>query len=241
MLEYGSHTRSNCRASTDREALWIDFRYRRGAEIFGEAEPADCVYQITSGAVRTFKLLPDGRRQISAFHLPGDIFGIENGDAYRFTAEAILETRVRFAVRDRVFGENPDTSVFSSGELLKLIAGNLERAEGHALLLGRQNASEKIAAFLTEMDRRLGSPEILVLPMPRRDIADYLGLTHETVTRCFSTLRDQGVLTYPGKSSREIVLHDRGKLARLASGRGPKDATPWPQHQKSGRCVEMDQ
>ena len=173
--------------------------------------------------------------------MPGDIFGIENGDTYRFTAEAILETQVRFAKRERVFGENPKMSVFSGDELLKLIAGSLERAETHVLLLGRQTAVERVAAFLTEMDRRLGLPEILFLPTPRRDVADYLGLTHETVTRCFSVLRNQGVLSYPGLSHREIVLHDRIKLWRLANGRGHKDATPWPQHQKSGLSVEIDQ
>jgi CRP/FNR family transcriptional regulator, nitrogen fixation regulation protein len=209
---------SGSKAPGSDQAFSSNFNYRRGNEIFGEAEPAGHVYQIKSGAVRTFKLLSDGRRQIGAFHLPGDIFGIESGDIYRFTAEAILETRVRIARRERFFGGDPEASGFSNKELLKLIAGSLERAESHVLLLGRQIARERVAAFLTEMDCRLRSPKILVLPMPRRDIADYLGLTHETVTRCFSALRDLGVLGYPDTSHREIVLHDRAQLARLAMG-----------------------
>jgi len=162
MLEIiGSHTL----VPPGKEALWKIFQYRRGAEIFGEAEPADYVYQIKSGAVRTFKLLPDGRRQISSFHLPGDIFGIENGSTHRFTAEAILETKVLIAGRERVFGDDQEMCVFSNRELLKLIADSLERAEIHVLLLGRQSAPERVAAFLLDMDQRLRSPEILVLPI----------------------------------------------------------------------------
>ena len=150
--------------------------------------------------------------------MPGDIFGIESGDFYRFTAEAIRETRVQIAKQERLFGGDSEASGFSSKELLTLLAGSLERAENHVLLLGRQNAPERVAAFLTEMDRRLRSPKVLVLPMCRIDIADYLGLTHETVTRCFSTLRDRGIFDYPDISHREIVLHDRTQLAQLASG-----------------------
>jgi CRP/FNR family transcriptional regulator, nitrogen fixation regulation protein len=204
-----------------RQASWIEFRYSRGAEIYGEAEPADYVYQIKSGAVRTFKLLPDGRCQIGAFHLRGDIFGIEIGDAHRFTAEAIVNTRVRMARREQVFAEPPERSVISGNDLLKLVAGSLQRAESHVLLLGRQNASERVATFLTEMDQRLGSPTALILPMGRRDIADYLGLTHETVTRSLSMLVREGILSIDAIRHREVVIHDKVKLARLAQSRSP--------------------
>jgi len=208
--------RGELSALITKQAFWNDFRYSRGAEIFGEAEPADHVYQIKSGAVRTFKLLPDGRRQIGAFHLTGDIFGVENGEAYRFTAEAIVNTRVRIARRDRVFGEYPERNLLRDKEVLKLVTRNLQHAEDHVLLLGRQTALERIAAFLTEMDRRLKSPKVLMLPMGRRDIADYLGLTHETVSRALSTLRRRGILSFAGQTQREIVLHDRPRLAQLA-------------------------
>jgi CRP/FNR family transcriptional regulator, nitrogen fixation regulation protein len=195
---------------TDRQSFWNDFGYCRDAEVFGEAEPADHVYQVTSGAVRTFKLLPDGRRQIGGFHLPGDIFGVENGEVYRFSAEAITRTRVRIAKRHRVFCELPEKNI------LQLVARNLQHAENHVLILGRQTSIEKIAFFLTEMDRRMKSPKLLTLPMSRRDIADYLGLTHETVSRTLSVLRREGILSFPGHSHREIVLHSRSELAQLA-------------------------
>jgi CRP/FNR family transcriptional regulator, nitrogen fixation regulation protein len=197
-------------------AFWSDFRYLRGAEIFGEAEPAEYVYKIRSGSVRTFKLLPDGRRQIGAFHLPGDIFGVESGEAYRFTAEAIEDTAAWIAKRRRIFGECPDENVPTSKDVLKLIARSLQHAENHLLLLGRQTSLEKVAAFLTEMDQRLHSPAVMILPMGRRDIADYLGLTIETVSRVFSILERERILSFEGLRHREIVLHSRAKLARLA-------------------------
>jgi CRP/FNR family nitrogen fixation transcriptional regulator len=199
---------------TEGRTFWNDFRYRRGSEIFGEAEPADRLYQVRSGAVRTFKLLADGRRQIGDFHLTGDIFGVESGQAYRFTAEAIVNTRVGIARRETVFSQEENT--LPGEDVLKLVAKNLEHAENHVLLLGRQNALEKIAFFLMEMDRRLRSPELLMLPMSRRDIADYLGLTHETVSRSLSLLRREGILAFSGKSQRQIVLHDRSRLVQLA-------------------------
>src|SRR5215471_13182280 len=81
------------------QVTFSEFKYSRGSEIFGEAEPAEYVYQVVSGAVRSYKLLTDGRRQIGAFHLIGDIFGLENGDVHRFTAEAIVDTTVRLVKR----------------------------------------------------------------------------------------------------------------------------------------------
>lgn len=191
-----------------------EFRYRRGTEIFGEAEPAEFVYQVLDGAVRSYKLLADGRRQIGAFHLPGDIFGFENGKTYRFTAEAIVDTAVRLLRRRGVEDvARGDASVVQ--DILRLTAKNLEHAEEHMLLLGRKTSLERVAAFLIEMDRRLTAAGVMELPMGRRDIADYLGLTLETVSRALSVLHSEGVLAFIGKTQRQIVLLDRNKLARM--------------------------
>jgi CRP/FNR family transcriptional regulator, nitrogen fixation regulation protein len=221
MLEFvNGHPNAKLRSrdldvSLGRKAFWREFKYQRGTEIFGEAEPADYVYQIASGAVRTFKLLPDGRRQIVAFYLPGDIFGIEIGAAYRFTADAIVHTTVCIAKRRSIFGEGAEEDI--SATVLKLIARNLHHAENHLMLLGQQTALEKLAAFLTEMDERLQSPNVMILPMTRRDIADYLGLSIETVSRTFSVLQGMGILSVPeGQRRREVVLRRRSKLAQLA-------------------------
>ena len=203
-------------ALAGREVPCCEFKYRERVEIFGEAEPAEYVYQIREGAVRTYKLLSDGRRQIGAFHLPGDIFGVENGDLHRFTAEAIVNTTVWIAKRRSLFGASAEENIPTKRKVRELVTRSLEHAENHLLILGRQTALEKVAAFLIEMDRRLEKPKEMILPMTCRDIADYLGLTLETVSRALSILRHESVLSFLGKTQRNIVLHDRPKLIQLA-------------------------
>jgi CRP/FNR family transcriptional regulator, nitrogen fixation regulation protein len=194
--------------------LLSEYKYNRGAEIFGEAEPAEYVYQVVQGAVRSYKLLTDGRRQIGAFHLVGDIFGLENGTTHRFTAEAIVDTTVRLAKRvslEHVAEE--DATV--ARDLLDMTTSNLQHAENHMLLLGRKTSLERVAAFLLEMDGRLSGAGVMALPMSRRDIADYLGLTLETVSRALSCLHGKGILGFVGQTQRQIVLLDRPELAKL--------------------------
>jgi CRP/FNR family transcriptional regulator, nitrogen fixation regulation protein len=190
-----------------------EFTYKKGTEIFGEKEPAEYVYQVKVGAVRSYKLLSDGRRQIGAFHLVGDIFGLENGGVHRFTAEAVVKTTVRLIRRQslEVVAET-DPVVFRN--LLSMTTSNLEHAENHMLLLGRKTSIEKVAAFLLEMDERLTATGVMSLPMSRRDIADYLGLTLETVSRAVSELHRAGVLDFANNiRRREIALLDRQRLA----------------------------
>jgi CRP/FNR family nitrogen fixation transcriptional regulator len=191
-----------------------EFKYSKGTEIYGESEPAEYVYQVTEGAVRSYKLLSDGRRQIGAFHLVGDIFGLENGDFHRFTAEAIVDTTVHLMKRASLEqAAKADTLV--AHDLLNMTTNNLQHAEDHMLLLGRKTSLERVAAFLLEMDRRLTSSEVMALPMCRRDVADYLGLTLETVSRALSYLHERGILGFVGQSQRQIVLLDRAQLAEL--------------------------
>jgi CRP/FNR family nitrogen fixation transcriptional regulator len=191
-----------------------EFSYKKGNEIFGEKEPADYVYQVVSGAVRSYKLLSDGRRQIGAFHLAGDIFGLEIGTDHRFTAEAVVDTTVRLMKR-RSLELAAASDVTVARNLLSMTTSNLRHAEDHMLLLGRKTSLERVAAFLIEMDKRSTAAGVLALPMCRRDIADYLGLTLETVSRALSRLHDHGILGFLGNNQRQIVLRDREKLASL--------------------------
>src|SRR5690349_9985246 len=191
-----------------------EFKYRRGIEIFGEAEPAEYIYQVIDGSVRSYKLLSDGRRQINAFHLTGDIFGLENGSTHRFTAEAIVETTVRLMKRASL-AHVAESDAAVARDLLNMTASSLRHAEDHMLLLGRKTSLERVAAFLLEMDPRLTAAGIMALPMCRRDIADYLGLTLETVSRALSILHDKGMLGFIGQTQRQIVLLDREKLGCL--------------------------
>jgi CRP/FNR family nitrogen fixation transcriptional regulator len=170
---------------------------------------------VIEGAVRTHKLLRDGRRQIGAFHLPGDFSGLENGETHRFTAEAIVETAAHIVNRnslDEVAHDDP--LIFRT--ILGMTTRNLAHVENHMLLLGRKNSLERVAAFLLEMQGRSTATGIIRLPMSRRDIADYLGLTLETVSRAISEQRRRNILKIEGTTWRQIVVLDVQALAALA-------------------------
>ena len=190
------------------------FKYSKGTEIFGQAKPADYIYQVIEGAVRSHKLLSGGRRQIGAFHLPGDIFGLENGDFHRFTAEAIVDTTVRLTKREGLEREAKNDPAMVRN-LLNMTTDNLRHVENHLLLLGRQTAPEKVAAFLLEMNARMKSTGAMALPMSRRDIADYLGLTLETVSRALSAFQRKGYLRFMNPTQRQIVVLNAEGLAEL--------------------------
>lgn len=190
------------------------FEYKKDTEIYEEGEAADYVYEIITGAVRSYKLLSDGRRQIGAFHLPGDIFGLENGSEHRFTAEAIVDTSVQLARRFSLEAVAKQDAMMARN-LLTMTTNKLRHAEDHMLLLGRKTALERVAAFLLEMDSRLAAAGVMLLPMARRDIADYLGVTLETVSRALSLLHSKGVLDFVGNRQRHIVLLDRTQLAKF--------------------------
>ena len=189
-----------------------EFCYRKDEEIYGEGEPSEYVYQVIRGAVRTYKLLNDGRRQIGAFHLPGDVFGLDSGSTHRLTAEAIADTSVRLVKRHSLEAA-AGSNVQVAHNLWTMTAGDLRHAEDHMLLLGRKTAMEKVATFLLEMDRRLAKAGMMALPMCRRDIGDYLGLTLETVSRTLSQLSDPGILVF--SSTRQIVLRNRQRLSDM--------------------------
>jgi len=119
------------------------FKYSKGKEIFGEAEPAEYIYQVIEGAVRSHKLLSDGRRQIGAFHLPGDIFGLENGNLHRFTAEAVVDTTVGLTKRKSLEREAQNDPVMVQS-LLTMTTANLQHVENHLLVLVRKTALERL-------------------------------------------------------------------------------------------------
>jgi CRP-like cAMP-binding protein len=185
--------------------------FPRNSEIFGENEPADYVYRVISGSVRTYKILNDGRRQVGGFYLAGDIFGLEFAEEHTFSAEAVSDAKVVVVKRSA-------NSTLSSrdpaigGELFALTGRELRQAQGHVLLLVK-SAQERVASFLLEMAERTGSGNTVELPMSRQDIADYLGLTIETVSRTLTGLESAAAIEVP--TSRRIVLRNRPALARL--------------------------
>jgi CRP/FNR family transcriptional regulator, nitrogen fixation regulation protein len=171
-----------------------------GAEIYAQGEKAGAFYQVEFGAVRIYRLLADGRRQISAFHLAGETFGFEADSTHHFFAEAINATGVRVL--------RLATGADMARQLLPLALKGLTRAQEHLLVLGRQNAIERVAAFLVDMAERQGGLRQVELPMSRMDIGDYLGLTIETVSRVFTRLKDKGVIRLLNLRSIEILKQD---------------------------------
>ncbi len=186
--------------------------YDRDEEIYGESEPAEYLYCVRRGAVRTFKLLRDGRRQIDAFHLPGEYFGGAASETHILTAEAVVETKVAI-VKRRALENAAMHDAQTACALWRMAADELRNAQEHMLLLGRKSAMERVVAFLLDMDRRLSVAGVLALPMCRRDIGDYLGLTLETVSRSLSALAEKGALSFSG--SRQIVLNNRARLQAM--------------------------
>ena len=193
------------------EMMGTSMSFARNAEIYGENEPAEYLYKLVSGTVRTSKILNDGRRQIGAFYLPGDIFGLEVDSEHASSAEAITDAKVIVVKRSAVEAlAARDGDV--ARQLWAMTGRELQRMQEHILLLIK-SAQERVAGFLLEMAARIKSTNEVELPMSRQDIADYLGLTIETVSRTLTTLENSAAIALP--SSRRIVLRNRAALRRL--------------------------
>ena len=175
--------------------------------LFGEGETVEHIFKVVRGTVRCYKSLKDGRRKIEAFRLGGDIFGLDGGESRECCAEAVDNVCVVISRRRTTAGIAVDCE--AAQELWDATARELQRVQQHALLLV-MNAQQRVASFLIEMARRLGTPEIVELAMSRQDIADYLGLTIETISRTITQFEASGLVRLP--SSREIVLRDRNAL-----------------------------
>jgi len=186
-------------------------------EIYTEGDEAKSFYKVESGVVRTCKFLNDGRRQIDSFHVTGDLFGFEAGTEHRLSAEAVSDCTV-IPYRRRGLEALAMTDARLARQLFSHAMQCLERAQEHSLLLGRRSAAQKLAAFLLQMaDRRGDAPddEVVDLAMTRQDIADYLGLTIETVSRTLSQLERDAVIALP--TARRIRLRSRMALQNLNS------------------------
>jgi CRP/FNR family transcriptional regulator, nitrogen fixation regulation protein len=195
------------------EMMGAAMPFARNTEIYGENEKAEYLYKVISGSVRTYKVLNDGRRQIGAFYLPGDVFGLEVGDDHTFSAEAIVDCKVLVIKRSTLVAlAGRDNAV--ARQLWTMTAGELQRTQDHIMLLIK-TAQERVAGFLLEMASRSPAGNEVDLPMSRQDIADYLGLTIETVSRTLTQLENSAAIAVP--TSRRIVLRNRGALSRLNS------------------------
>ena len=188
---------------------------QRGERLFTKGDLANNFYKVVSGAVRNYKLLADGRRHIVAFYIEGDIFGFEQSPKHCLWADA-----VDFATIIEFRRCQYDTLVASNAafgqQVVSSLVSNLNRAQNHIVLLVRETAKERIVAFLIEMAHRTSKANHCALSMRRADIADYLGLSRETVSRVLCNLERNGLITFAA-ASQSIVLHNKVALQNLSA------------------------
>jgi CRP/FNR family transcriptional regulator, nitrogen fixation regulation protein len=207
---------STCLLTRAIEDMGATMSFLRDAEIYRESSPASYLYKVITGTVRTFKALSNGRRQIRAFYLPGDIFGVETGQEHAFSAEAVTDAKLRVVERKAIVAlAARDNDV--ARQLWSLTSRDLKHAQNHVLLL-IQSAQERVAGFLLEMADRVPAGDEVELSMPRQDIADYLGLTIETVSRMMTQLEKGAAIALP--TSRRVVLRNRSALNRTNAESG---------------------
>ena len=175
--------------------------FAQDQEIYGEGDSAETFMRVVSGVVRTCKFLDDGCRQIDAFYTEGDVFGMGQEACYRLTAEAVCDCTLMF-YRRRGLERLAANDDLLAAQIFSYAMRSMVRAQDHALLLGRRCAVEKVTAFLKEWGRRAPDEPTIALAMSRRDIADYLGLTIESVSRALTQLQRDAIIELP--SARQI-------------------------------------
>jgi CRP/FNR family transcriptional regulator, nitrogen fixation regulation protein len=186
--------------------------FARNEEIFAEGDAGDCWYKVVAGTVRLCKLLADGRRHIAEFYFSGDCFGLENMPERLFSAEAVSDVVVMRYPR-RATERLIDASPSLARGLRDMTLRDLANAQIRMMMLGRMSAPERVATFLLDMFERRDATRTLDLPMSRNDIADYLGLTIETVCRVMSAFKRSGAIDIP--SPHRVELRDRAALAAI--------------------------
>jgi len=189
--------------------------YGRDVEIFGQQEPADCLYKVVSGAVRTFSVLRDGRRHIPGFYLAGDFFGLEANSKHALSAEAICNSKI-LVIKHSVLAVLAEHDKDIARRLRDMMGGELTRAQAHVTLLIK-TSSERVADFLLEMADRSPKTNEIELPMSRQEIADHLGLTIETVSRTFAKFEAVAAIELP--SSRHVTLRNRAALEHISTSK----------------------
>ena len=193
------------------DRLGVSMRFARNQEIYAQDDEVEFLYRVVSGSVRTSRLTSDGRRQVADFYYAGDLFGLETGPDHRFSAEALSDCVVRVVRRSSVRAFSGDSELDRA--ILAATPRELERTQEHLMLLGRRNAQEKVAGFLLSIAQR-EETEAVNLPMGRQDMADYLGLTIETVSRMLTQLQEAAVVEFA--ASRRFHVRNWSTLERLA-------------------------
>lgn len=194
------------------ERLGSRVRFGREEEIYGQDDEADMFYRVVRGVVRTSKLTFDGRRQVGDFYYAGDLIGLEPGPLHKFAAEALTECELLAVRRSAVRAYAGEAEVDRA--ILEATAREMDRLQDHIVLLGRRSARERVATFLLGLAQREPSGQV-DMPMGRQDMADYLGLTIETVSRMLTQLQGEAIVEFP--SIRRFQVRKWNALEAMAA------------------------
>ncbi len=190
----------------------VRMHFGRNEEIYAQDDVVELLYRVVRGVVRTSRFTADGRRQVGAFYYPGDQFGLEPGPDHRFGAEALEDCEIlvvrRSAVRAAAGDAELDRAILEAQRL------EMERLQDHVVMLGRKSARERVASFLMSIAQR-GGDDHADLAMGRQDMADYLGLTIETVSRMLTQLQGDAIVEFP--STRRFQVRRWTALEALAA------------------------
>lgn len=209
-------SRSKRRAPDELEKIAVRQALERREQLFFESEPANNVYRVIDGVLKAYKLLRNGRCQVTGFLFPGDFAGVEHSSGYAYSVDAVTPSTVE-RYRSRDFRQLIEREGRLGERLLGVVVHELCVAQDQMLLLGRRTAEQRVAAFLLMLSERAvargepGNP--LYVPMTCADIADHLGLTTETISRMYTRLRNRGVISR--RTNGEVQILDRGALTRL--------------------------
>ncbi|MEO0744669.1 MAG: helix-turn-helix domain-containing protein [Pseudomonadota bacterium] len=193
-------------------------RLGTGQHLYREGDPVERLYQVVSGVVRLTRMLEDGRRQVIAFGYPGDIIGFPADGCHHTDCDALVDATLRSYRRAALDHGDGDPELHLA--LLQAALREISAMQDHVMMLGQKSAAERVASFLNVVTRRygtdLGTCRQIELPMCRNDIADFLGLTTETVSRAFTSLRKAGVIALDGAQT--IAVLEPDTLEELALG-----------------------
>ncbi|HLW92513.1 MAG TPA: helix-turn-helix domain-containing protein [Roseiarcus sp.] len=207
--------------------------FTAGEAIFWEGDPAGQIFDVLEGVLRVYRILSDGRRAITGFIHPGDVLGVSFQNRYLFTAEAVTEVKIRRFGRGRFFSMINETPALRP-QLFAILCDEMSAAQDQMLLLGRKTAEERVVSFLFAIHRKRAEGADIELPMSRQDMADYLGLTMETVSRMMTSLARRGFIVLGPRHTvtlrrlaalREIAGHDKDEADAPAS---PLRRAVWP-------------
>lgn len=194
-----------------------------GAALFWEGDEAGQIFDVLEGVLRVYRIMSDGRRAIMGFIYPGDILGVSFQNRYLFTAEAVTAIKVRRFARGRFFAMINESPALRP-QLFAILCDEMSAAQDQMLLLGRKNAEERIVSFLLAVHCKRARTVEIELPMSWQDMADYLGLTIETVSRTMTSLTRRGLIAAGAR--RTVTLRKLSTLREIAGYDEDETAPP---------------